>query len=273
MVNLQRNLKLFFLMVKAIFFDVDGTLVSFKTHKVPASTREALRLLRAKGVKVFIATGRPKMLMMEAVGDLEFDGYVTLNGSHCFTADHQDIYKNCIPKDDIERLTSYCRRYPEIPFVFVDESGWYITHINDDVENVSRLLEVSVPPLMSAEAMRNKDVLQIMGYFGESEEPKFFSEVLTHCVPMRWHPLFADIIVRGNSKSEGIDRVLAYYGMDLSETMAFGDGGNDIPMLCHVALGVAMGNAAEPVRSAANYVTTSVDDDGILNALKHFNVL
>ena len=115
-----------------------------------------------------------------------------------------------------------------------------ILHINDDVENVSRLLEVSVPPLMSAEAMRNKDVLQIMGYFGESEEPKFFSEVLTHCVPMRWHPLFADIIVRGNSKSEGIDRVLAYYGIDLSETMAFGDGGNDIPMLA--PCGVGRGN-------------------------------
>ena len=49
-------------MVKAIFFDIDGTLVSFQTHTVPESTREALRLLREKGIKVFIATGRPKTL-------------------------------------------------------------------------------------------------------------------------------------------------------------------------------------------------------------------
>ena len=54
-------------MVKAIFFDIDGTLVSFQTHTVPESTREALRLLREKGIKVFIATGRPKTLMMDAV--------------------------------------------------------------------------------------------------------------------------------------------------------------------------------------------------------------
>lgn len=260
-------------MVKAIFFDVDGTLVSFNTHEVPASTREALRQLREKGIKVFIATGRPKMLMMEAVGDLEFDGYITLNGSHCFTADHQDIYKNCIPEDDIERLIAYCRHRPDVPFVFVDEAGWYITHVNADVENVSRLLEVPVPPLIRVEEARGKDVLQIMGYFGDGEEDGVFTRVLTHCVPMRWHPLFADIIVRGNSKSVGIDRVLSYYGINLSETMAFGDGGNDIPMLRHVAIGVAMGNASESVRSVANYVTTSVDDDGILNALKHFRVL
>lgn len=47
-------------MVKAIFFDIDGTLVSFQTHTVPESTREALRLLREKGIKVFIATGRQR---------------------------------------------------------------------------------------------------------------------------------------------------------------------------------------------------------------------
>ena len=60
---------------------------------------------------------------------------------------------------------------------------------------------------------------------------------------MRWHPLFADIIARGNSKSHGIDQMLAYYGIDLKDTMAFGDGGNDIPMLKHVGMGIAMGNS------------------------------
>ena len=90
---------------------------------------------------------------------------------------------------------------------------------------------------------------------------------------MRWYPLFADIIARGNSKSHGIDKVIAYYGIDLKDTMAFGDGGNDIPMLRHAGTGIAMGNAAPEVQAAANYVTTSVDENGILNALKHFGVL
>ena len=84
-------------MVKAIFFDIDGTLVSFETHKIPASTQEALKTLRDKGIKIFIATGRPQCLINN-LGDLEFDGYITVNGSYCFTAGHQPIYKGCIPQ-------------------------------------------------------------------------------------------------------------------------------------------------------------------------------
>jgi HAD superfamily hydrolase (TIGR01484 family) len=60
-------------MVKAIFFDIDGTLVSFETHKIPASTQEALKALRDKGIKIFIATGRPQCLINN-LSDLEFDG-------------------------------------------------------------------------------------------------------------------------------------------------------------------------------------------------------
>ena len=90
---------------------------------------------------------------------------------------------------------------------------------------------------------------------------------------MRWHPLFADIIARGNSKSHGIDQMLAYYGIDLKDTMAFGDGGNDIPMLKHVGMGIAMGNAAPHIQAAADYITTSVDEEGIMKALKHFHIL
>ena len=87
-------------MVKAIFFDIDGTLVSFETHKIPASTQEALKALRDKGIKIFIATGRPQCLINN-LGDLEFDGYITVNGSYCFTAGHQpadspDVCLHCL---------------------------------------------------------------------------------------------------------------------------------------------------------------------------------
>ena len=102
-------------MVKAIFFDIDGTLVSFETHKIPASTHEALKALRDKGIKIFIATGRPQCLINN-LGDLEFDGYITVNGSYCFTAGHQPIYKGCIPQEDIERLITFQQKYP-VPFV------------------------------------------------------------------------------------------------------------------------------------------------------------
>ena len=63
--------------------------------------------------------------MMDAVGDLDFDGYVTLNGAHCFTANHEDIYKGCVPQEDIERLIQYQHDHPEMPFGFFPFNSSY----------------------------------------------------------------------------------------------------------------------------------------------------
>ncbi len=260
-------------MIKAIFFDIDGTLVSFRTHTIPPTTMEAMEALRRKGIRVFINTGRPRISMVKAVGHLDFDGYITLNGAHIFTADQTDIHKDCIPQPDIAQLVNYHRQHPETPFVFVDKNGWNITHENADVREVAALVHESVPPVLPIEEAMNREVLQIIGYFPKEMDADIFRNVLPHCTPMRWHPLFADIIASGNSKSRGIDIVARHYGFRLEETMAFGDGGNDIPMLSHAGIGVAMGNAAPEVQASANYVTTSVDDDGILNALRHFHLL
>lgn len=258
-------------MIKAIFFDIDGTLVSFRTHCIPASTIEALKELRRKNIKLFIATGRPKAIINN-LGDLEFDAFITVNGSYCFTAKDETIHKSCIPQEDIERLISFHRIQP-IPFVFVYDNQMFITEIDENVQKISDLIEIPHPRLAPIEEARGKEILQMMGYFTADRDTELFGRVLLHCEPMRWHPLFADIIAGGNSKSKGIDHVLRYYGIDLKDTMAFGDGGNDIPMLKHVATGIAMGNAETQVKAVANYITTSVDEDGIANALKHFGLI
>ena len=81
---------------------------------------------------------------------------------------------------------------------------------------------------------------------------------------------FADITARGNTKQKGIDQMLKHFGLAVEESMAFGDGGNDIPMLRHAGIGVAMGNAADAVKMKADYITDTVDADGIAKALQHF---
>lgn len=260
-------------MTKAIFFDIDGTLVPFGAHEIPISTRESLKELRRRGIKIFIATGRPWSII-DNLGDQEFDGYITVNGSYCFTADHQPIYKGCIPQEDLERLIDFQQKNP-FPFVFVHGDELFATQINDRVKEVARLINLPIPPVVPIEEIRGKEILQMMGYFTAEEEKStaIFHNVLTHCEPMRWYPLFADIIARGNSKSTGIDKVLEHYNIDLKDTLAFGDGGNDIPMLKHVATSVAMGNAAEQVKAVADYVTTAADQDGIAKALRHLEVI
>ena len=84
---------------------------------------------------------------------------------------------------------------------------------------------------------------------------------------------FPDVIPKGSSKQVGVDKMLDYFGISLDESMAFGDGGNDVLMLKHVGIGVAMGNAEDEVKRAADYVTDSVDEDGVEKALRHFGVI
>lgn len=260
--------------VEAVFFDIDGTLVSFDTHQVPESTVQALRLLRSKGIKVFVATGRPRMLIDNLDG-LEFDGFITLNGSYCFTVEGEEIFKRAIPKADIERLVAFLESY-EVPFTFFDdEDHSFITRVNGAVREMVEMHGIALPPVLPAAEALGRNILQLNGYYTEAEAEalQMAASVLPGCDQTRWSPLFADIIARGNCKERGIDEVCRHYGIPLAHTMAFGDGGNDIGMLRHVATGVAMGNARDDVKQAADYVTDDVLSGGVWNALSRFGVV
>ena len=81
-------------MIKAAFFDIDGTLVSFNTHRVPESAIQAIENLRRQGVKIFLATGRHP-IWVKNIG-FEFDGFVALNGGYCTTRAGEVIYKQAL---------------------------------------------------------------------------------------------------------------------------------------------------------------------------------
>lgn len=258
-------------MVKAVFFDIDGTLVSFNTHQVPQSAIDSIEALRKKGIKVFIATGR-HLAAINNLGDLQFDGYITLNGSYCFAGKEEVIYKHCIPAKDISSLIHYQKESEAFPVILVQENGMYLNYKNDRVEEVLKLLNFPEPPVCPFDRMPAKEVFQIIAFFGEHQEERIMA-LLPDCESTRWSPLFTDVVPAGSSKRVGIDHMIAHFGISLEETLSFGDGGNDIQMLKHTGLSVAMGNAEEEVKQAAKYVTSSVDEDGVFYALKHLGVL
>ena len=250
-------------MVKAIFFDIDGTLVSFKTHRLPESTVWALDRLREKGVRLFIASGR-QYQSINNLGTQTFDG--------CLVGADKPIYKHRIPPEDIAALIRYQEEVEPFPCALVEEDGIYQNYVDDSVRQLYGMLNFPQPPLRPLRGNGGKAVYQLIAFFSPGQEKRIMS-VLPHCEATRWNPLFADVIPAGSSKAVGIDKMLAYFGISLADTMAFGDGGNDVSMLRHVGIGVAMGNAGDEARRAADYVTTSVDEDGILNALRHFGVI
>lgn len=258
-------------MIKAVFFDIDGTLVSFNTHRIPASAENAILALRAKGIKVFIASGR-HLLSINNLGALEFDGYVTLNGGCCTVGRDRVIYKNSMAAEDVESFVRYMEEVEDFPCIFVHEHALYMNYHNETSREIFRMLNFPEPPIRPLREAARGETFQLVAFFTESQE-RAVMNVMPHSEVTRWNPVFTDVIPRGSSKQVGIDKMLAYYGISLEETMAFGDGGNDISMLGHVGIGVAMGNAVDEVKRVASHVTASVDEDGVAKALRHFGVI
>ncbi len=252
-------------MIKALFFDIDGTLVSFTTHQIPQSTLDAVHEVRKKGIKVFIATGRPLPFINNIAG-LEYDGIMSANGASIILNDGTVIRHQTVDRADIQRIVAYQNENP-IPVAYATNEEAFVTHYNGNFQEVFDLLDLKTPRTIHPEEALQKDIIQVIAFFQEAEEPYIMQNVLQHCDAQRWHPYFADCIYKGTNKATGIDDVARYLGIDISETMAFGDGGNDKSMLSHAGIGIAMGNASDDVKQCAKMVTDSVDNDGIAKIL------
>lgn len=259
-------------MIKAIFFDIDGTLLSFKTHKVPQSTIDAIKQIKEKGIKVIIATGR-LYTHIQNLDEIEFDGYITVNGSYCVDTNGEVIGLRTIPKKELESLIAYEKNVMPFAYAFMVHDGIFVNRIDDAVKEIYGMLEIDLPVAKDLSTMVDEEVFQLNLFVNKEKDNKIMQEALLSCQSSRWHPAFSDVNIKGTNKSVGIDEFLQYYGIDRSETMAFGDGGNDLEMLEHVGTGIAMGNANDELKAIANYITTGVDDNGVANALRHFGLI
>lgn len=188
-------------MIKAAFFDIDGTLVSFKTHEVPASTVRALDQLRSQGILTFIATGR-HILTVNNLGNLKFDGYMTLNGSYCFI-DLKVIYKHSIPSADISMLVNYLQEKANFPCIFVHENALYMNYINEQTTKAFQLLNFPQPPILPLTEAAQGEIFQLIAFFTPSQEMEIMPQ-LPHCQSTRWTSLFSDIIPLGSNKQIGM---------------------------------------------------------------------
>ena len=97
--------------------------------------------------------------------------------------------------------------------------------------------------------------------------------LLPGCTSGRWTPQFTDITCSKADKGKGLAAMARHLGFDIHDTMAFGDGGNDTPILRAAGIGVAMGNGCDEAKENADFVTDGVDEDGVRNALYHFGVI
>ncbi len=258
----------------ALFFDIDGTLVSFSTHQIPESTVSAIAQAKQNGVGVYISTGRPLQLItnLKAI-EPYIDGYITTNGALCLV-DGKTVCCNPIPQTDVEYLISDADSN-DYAVLVVGESGVRLYNPKPVFEEVFvRGLNVNNidTSLNALEIIGKEPILQLTPFFSAAHERELMSQ-LEGCVSGRWHPAFTDITSVAADKGKGLEAMARYLGLDISQTMAFGDGGNDVAILRRAGIGVAMGNAGDEAKAAADYITAPVDDDGVWKALTHFGVI
>ena len=256
-------------MIKAVFFDVDGTLVSHSKRNVPEDARLALKKLAEKGIQRVLATGR-HMLELSAlpVHDLTFDAYVTLNGQLCLDGCGNVIAENPITGTEKEHLLRlFHERF--IPIVLVEKERLYINFLNEYVEMAQQAVS---SPLPEVGEYTGNEIYLAVAYI-RKEDDRMLAEQLPGCIATRWNENAVDIVSASGGKVAGIKEYLKQTGILKEETMAFGDGENDMGMLEFVGIGVAMGNADPCVKEIADYVTSSVDEGGILNALTAFGLI
>lgn len=260
-------------MIKAAFFDVDGTLVSFSTHDVPESTVRAIRALRERGVKIFIATGRATCAMPEPVvalaNEVGVDGMLAYNGQLCY--DEAGVFRDA-PIDDADvRAILRCVEDGAFDALVLQADRIFVNRRSERVVAVEAHVGDSYPELPLACAYE-QPVYQMCAFVDPGDE-HVFMDGCSHVQHARWCEGFCDVMPADGGKPAGVLAALERNGIDPSEAIAFGDGGNDIGMFGCVGTSVAMGNAGDDVKAAATYVTSHVDDDGVWRACEHFGLV
>lgn len=255
--------------IQAVFFDVDGTLISYDTHKIPQTTIDALRAVREQGVKVVVATGRPLHIMGFLDEWFTFDATITMNGQLCF-ADGECIRRHTFAREDIATLLKIVDRHG-YPCMLLEEDRKYISRVTDTVREHFASIQAPVPPVVDISRALTHDIFQIVIYATPEQEQEVL-DALPDFQGIRAAPNCLDIIPWGGGKPRGMRAVLDHFGIPLEASMAFGDGMNDITMLAYAGIGVAMGNGEPSVKEVADYVTRTVDEGGVLHAFEHFGL-
>jgi Cof subfamily protein (haloacid dehalogenase superfamily) len=255
---------------KAVFFDIDGTLVSLKTKTACESTRRALSELRSHAIRTFVATGRSQaeIVAQRMLDGMEFDGILSNNGQYCYHGS-EVLFSAPIAPEDVAAVVAQAEERNYSAW-FVEADRTYMNHIDDRVRIAMRDIHTEPPALADIHRALQHPIYKIVLFLTPEEMQEYPLRVTHNCMTTAWHPFGSDLMPKGGGKLGAVRKVLARYGIAQADTMAFGDGENDLEMLRFAGIGVAMANAAPCVKEIADFTTGTCEEDGIYNALVHF---
>lgn len=260
-------------MQRIISFDLDMTLLDHRTYSIPDSAMEALKGLRESGNLIVLATGRDmdnhySKVFRDQVGA---DAIIHMNGTKVTVGD-QLIYRHKMATELLKRILEFAEEKGYSVGVTIGDEDYYTHKEKVAAHDIARWGESG---RQYKDPWKLLDMgVSTMAYIGEPEGTKAFEEEF----PEVKLPLFAglqgaDVIEKIASKAVGLERLCRHFNTKIEDTFAFGDSMNDYEIIQAAGTGIAMGNAIEPLKQVADYVTADIDDDGVLRACRHFGLL
>lgn len=270
--------------IRIIALDLDGTLLNSNKELTPGNFA-ALQKAADAGIEIVPTTGRFYGGMPEVIRKMPFVHYViTINGAAVYDVrKQQDIAKAEIPMQKAVEIMEYFDTLPVIYDCYMDNWGWMTRAMWEKAEEFApnahymkmiKELRTPVPELKTRLKETGHDVQKIQFFV---QDMKLHGELL-QSLPMQFPTTAVSTSVSNNieindrhaNKGEAIGKLAAYLGFDISETMSFGDGLNDLSMIKAAGIGVAMANACSEVLAAADEMTLDCDHDGVAAGIKKF---
>jgi len=269
--------------IKMVGLDLDGTLLTSE-KKLTDYTKNVLKQAIDQGCVVLVSTGRPLSAIPEEL--LRFPGMkyaVTANGARIVDTESGDtLYENLVSVEKAVEVLDILEEYDNMFDIFIDGQGYTaadcMEHIWDYFPDPSMqryILTTRIPVQNVKETLllHNRPVDKVHGVFRNPEEKekarqrvRTISEI--EVTGAFFHNL--EVNAKGVTKGQALLRLGEMLGIKREEIMAYGDGMNDYEMLSAVGFGVAMGNAMEPLKEIADYITETNDENGVAKAIEKF---
>lgn len=273
--------------IKTVVLDIDGTLVDDE-GKISAKTRKAIVDVQDQGVHIILASGRPFKSMLTLADQLELNEHKGIilcnNGAMAYdTKTSEIIFETPLDHDLVLEILRRIDGRPIAPMIedgdtmlVKDRASGIINYKGKRMDIIERETKFGdfkireVNPIEDYLGSNINKVLTIVDPKDVVETIEEFKEIFgdrLHVV--QTSPYYMEFVMPHVSKSYGLKRL----GIEQESLMVFGDSMNDREMLSYAKYPVAMGNALDPVKDLAYYVTDDNNNDGIYKAFKEFGFI
>jgi Cof subfamily protein (haloacid dehalogenase superfamily) len=257
-------------MIRMFFFDIDGTLVDPKIGEFSEPVCRAINWLHEQNIIPVLVSGRPAFAITPLAELLSIDTYIAYNGGLAVVSG-ETVYDNPMDRDQLEQLISIAASNKH-PLIFPGRDGYYATMVeHPDVHKIFNE-SASGTPILNPDYWRANPIYQVELIAPDTEMSVYLEHFSTEFHFYPWHVTASATNVNpsANSKAVAMHHVLKRFNLDESVAAAIGDGPNDIEMIQAAQIGIAMGNACEELKLAADYVTDEVSADGAAKAIYRF---